>query len=98
MPQVLSEVGGARQAELTRNRYFVVEEVHLDPGGAFDGFCDGETLEIWGCVGGDAQIEWEGGRVPLPTIRYALLPAALGDYRITSRGPSTCLRVYLPKG
>ncbi len=97
VPQMLSEVDRARQAELVRNRYFVVEEITLEEGGEFDNACDGASMEIWGCVSGAARIEWQGQPVSLPAIRYALLPATLGEYRMKSQGQSTCLHVYLPK-
>ncbi len=104
-PQPLSPAGSGiaadghlpRITELTRNRYFVVEELVLGPGGAYSGVCDGSTLEIWGCVAGQAALEWSGGSpVMLPAIRYVLLPAALGPFRVTAAAPSTCLRAYLP--
>jgi mannose-6-phosphate isomerase len=98
MPQVLSQFGGVREAELVRTRYFVVEELNFDQGGSYLGRCDGSTMEIWGCVSGDVHVEWEGEPVRLPAIRYTLLPAALGDFQVTALQPSTCLRVYLPKG
>ena len=80
-----------------RNQYFVVEEVSLAAGGTFFGACDGATLEIWGCLSGQAAVEWRGEAVPLPAIRYVLLPAALGEFQITARSACTCLRVYLPR-
>jgi mannose-6-phosphate isomerase len=104
-PQPLSLVGrgtGAERhlpgiTELVRNRYFVVEKVDLGSGGAYSGICDGSTLEIWGCMAGEAVIECPGGSaIRLPSIRYALLPAALGPFRVTAAAPSTCLRAYLP--
>ncbi|MCX6029937.1 MAG: class I mannose-6-phosphate isomerase [Chloroflexi bacterium] len=90
-------LGAGERIELVRNRYFVVEEVALAPGAAFTGATDGSTMEIWGCVAGQAQVEWDGEPVTLPSIRYALLPAALGAFRITAGQPSRCLRVYLPE-
>ena len=96
-PQMIAELGGMRQMQLVRNRYFVVEEVALDTGAAFLGACDGATLEIWGCVSGEATVEWDGQPVTLPAIRYALLPAALGNFRVLANKPSVCLRVYLPR-
>jgi mannose-6-phosphate isomerase len=96
VPQVLSKSGGVREAELVRNRYFVVEELNIDQGVTYRGACDGSTMEIWGCVRGEADLEWEGEPVHLPAIRYVLLPATLGAFRVTARQPSTCLRTYLP--
>jgi mannose-6-phosphate isomerase len=96
VPQVLSQFEGVRQAELVRNRYFVVEELGFDAGGSYEGTCDGATLEIWGCMNGAATLDWDGGSVALPAIRYALLPAVLGDFRVSAHTACTCLRAYLP--
>jgi len=96
-PQALSELPELSEMELVRNQYFVVEEVSLAAGAAFFGACDGSTMEIWGCVSGEAAVEWKGRAVELPAIRYALLPAALGEFQIMARSACTCLRVYLPR-
>jgi mannose-6-phosphate isomerase len=96
-PQVLQDTPMLRRVEAAHNRYFVVEEVRLGAGAVFTGACDGATLELWGCVSGQAAIEWAGPAVPLPAIRFALLPAALGAFRIMAAGPCTCLRAYLPE-
>ena len=96
-PQALSELPSLSELELVRNQYFVVEEVSLAAGGTFFGACDGATMEIWGCLSGQAAVEWRGEAVPLPAIRYVLLPAALGEFQITARSACTCLRVYLPR-
>ncbi|HEX9115453.1 MAG TPA: type I phosphomannose isomerase catalytic subunit [Anaerolineae bacterium] len=98
VPQVQSSVGGVTQSQLVRNQYFVVEEVILDAGASYLGTCDGATMEIWGCVAGQATvISADDHRVELPSIRYALIPAAMGDFEIAAHGPCTCLRVYLPR-
>lgn len=96
-PRVLQDAPALRRVEVASNRYFVVEEVRLGAGAAFTGVCHGATLELWGCVSGQAAVEWDGPAVPLPAIRFALLPAALGAFRITAAGPCTCLRAYLPE-
>jgi mannose-6-phosphate isomerase len=95
-PPTPPALGAGGRIELVRNRYFVVEEVTLATGAAFDGAADGMTLEIWGCLEGQAQVEWAGATVALPAIRYTLLPATLGAFRIVAATPSKCLRVYLP--
>ena len=56
-PRPISEAAGVARRELVRNRYFVVEEMVLSPGSAFQGCCDGSTLEIWGCMRGEVAIE-----------------------------------------
>ena len=97
-PKPISEAAGVERSELVRNRYFVVEEIVLNPGSAFRGRCDGSTLEIWGCMTGEVAIEYDGATsVTLPAIRFALLPASLGAFSITASAPSVCLRAYLPE-
>ena len=99
-PRLISEAAGVVRRELVRNRYFVVEEIVLSPGSAFQGRCDGSTLEIWGCMTGEVAIECDGAAsVTLPAIRFALLPASLGAFAIaaTASAPSVCLRAYLPE-
>lgn len=86
---------GVTRLEVVRNDYFVVEEVTLAPAAYYQGDCDGATLEIWGCVRGQAVIASAGARVGLPAIRFTLLPAALGPFTVTAIGPCVCLRAYL---
>jgi mannose-6-phosphate isomerase len=95
-PRPLVDSSHIRRFELARNRYFVVEKVEMSAGATFRGHCDGETLEIWGCIAGHAEVHWAGAPVHLPAIRYALLPAALGRFTVTTPAPGICLRVYLP--
>jgi mannose-6-phosphate isomerase len=97
VPCLLQDGAGLRRVEVVRNRYFVVETLHMDAGARFPAACDGATLEVWGCVAGRAAVEWEGGTVPLPAVRFALLPAALGAFAVTALEPCTCLRTYLPE-
>jgi mannose-6-phosphate isomerase len=96
VPVLLEDSGRLRRLELARNRYFVVEKVELASGAIYRGACDGATLEIWGCIAGGAQVTWDGPPVPLPAIRYALLPAAIGGFAVTASEPCICLRVFLP--
>jgi mannose-6-phosphate isomerase len=101
-PKLISEAAGVVRSELVRNRYFVVEEIVLSPGSAFQGRCDGSTLEIWGCMMGEIAIECDAtAPLALPAVRFGLLPAALGAFSITASAtasaPSVCLRAYLPE-
>jgi mannose-6-phosphate isomerase len=96
VPVMLSDADGVARKELDRNRYFVVEEATFASRAVYRGRCDGSSLEIWGCLSGQVVLEAESGGVALDAIRYALLPAALGEFTVTARQPSTCLRVYLP--
>jgi mannose-6-phosphate isomerase len=95
-PPLLEHTPHMCRFELARNRYFVAEKVELSAGAVYRGVCDGATLEIWGCIAGHAVVRWAGAPVRLPAIRYALLPAALGRFTVTTSEPSICLRVYLP--
>lgn len=96
LPTPLYDLEGVRAFELVRNQYFVVEEVAFQPGARYMGWCEGETMEIWGCMSGAVQVGWSGDPLELDAIRYVLLPATLGEYAITASEPSVCLRVYLP--
>jgi mannose-6-phosphate isomerase len=95
-PRLIEHSARQSRTELAHNRYFVVEKVELASEASFHGICDGATMEIWGCISGQAMISWEGAPVDLPAIRYALIPAALGRFTVTAVEPSVCLRVYLP--
>jgi mannose-6-phosphate isomerase len=82
---------------ISRCPYFVVEKVKLDGGTTYSGRCDGETFEIWGCVAGQAEIEWAGEPVTLGAVRFALLPAALCAFSIRAERPATLLRAFAPQ-
>ncbi len=94
-PRELQEGPDVRRVEVVRNRYFIVEEVTCAAGASYAVECTGDTLEIWGCVAGEAAIAWDGAPVPLPAIRFALIPAGLAAFRITAITPCTCLRATL---
>ncbi len=88
---LVAEGDGMRRWELCRNRYFVTERVELDPGAAFRGRCDGATLEIWGIIAGCTAVN----EVALDAVRFALLPAALGDFAVVAHEATTLLRTYV---
>jgi mannose-6-phosphate isomerase len=93
-PTVLAESSGIRREQLCRNNYFVVERLHLPAGAIFNGRCDGETLEIWGTIGGRATIQGGNIAVDLPALQFALLPAEMGEYRVTAETAAVLLRAY----
>lgn len=93
---LIEQDGGRTHTRLVEAPQFVIEAVDLVAGAAYQGACDGETFEIWGCLHGDAEISWEGDPVALPAVRFALLPAALGRYAVRAGQPSRLLRVYVP--
>ncbi len=82
--------------EISRSEYFVVEKVTLPSGEVYEGRTQGETLEIWGTVQGEGELTWAGAPVSLPTIRFCLVPACLGDFAVHALSLTTMLRVYLP--
>jgi mannose-6-phosphate isomerase len=95
VPRLIEDRHGVRREIISRCPYFAVEKVQLAAGATFDGACNGETFEIWGCVEGDCAITSDGDPVALPAIRFTLLPAALGQFAVEAKSPSTLLRVYV---
>jgi mannose-6-phosphate isomerase len=90
-PRLIEHRHGLQRELLCQNRYFTAERVMIETGGAFEGECNGETLEIWGTIAGVVEVN----ALPLPAVNFALLPAALGKYSIRSLSPTTLLRVYI---
>ncbi len=91
-PLPLGDVDGSHRSLLCCNEYFQAERVSLDPEAVFKGNCDGSTLEIWGVLEGQATVAGE----QLDAVRFILLPAALGEYAVTTQSGATFLRVYAP--
>lgn len=90
-PRPLTGGPGVERWELCRNHYFVVERVALAAGASFAGRCDGESLEIWGTVSGQAVI----AETPLPAVQFCLLPAEMGPFQVHAVTPATLLRAYV---
>jgi mannose-6-phosphate isomerase len=90
-PELIAHEGGCARYLLCRNRYFVTERVDLAPAAAYQGRCDGSTVEIWGVIAGEARV---GGEA-LESVRFALLPAAMGDFTVTTSRGATLLRSYV---
>jgi mannose-6-phosphate isomerase len=90
-PEPLASADGCSRFLLCRNRYFVTERVELEPGATYRGRCDGSTLEIWGVIEGEANVSGE----QLEAVRFALLPAAMGDFAVTTQRGATLLRSYV---
>jgi mannose-6-phosphate isomerase len=96
-PHLLAEANGLRREELVTCPYFCTERVTFNQAGAaFTGYNDGSTFEIWGVMSGQGRVAWNGEPLDLLAVRFVLLPAALGDFRIEAAGPSVWLRVYVP--
>jgi mannose-6-phosphate isomerase len=90
-PVLVAEAGGVRRLELCRNRYFVTERVEIRRGASFSGECDGRSLEIWGVIGGQVQID----RDTLTAVQFVLLPATMGPFGVTARADSILLRTFV---
>ena len=67
--------------------------VEMQTGATYSGVCNGTTLEIWGVIQGQVQVN----EVALQAIQFVLLPAALGAFSITAKGESMLLRTFVAK-
>ncbi len=91
-PQLLLEkTESITRSLLCNNQYFTTELVKIRPGGEFNGYLDGDTLEIWGVIAGNIHVNG----IHLSAVQFTLLPAALGNYYITAPEGTTCLRTYV---
>ena len=90
-PRLVDERDGVRRLLLCRNRYFTVERLELAAGATYAGACDGRRLEIWGVIQGNVQLD----DLSLSAVQFALLPAALGSFRVAAAGGAVCLRCYV---
>jgi len=98
-PQPLAAEANLQRELITTCPYFNVEKFTFTEGNqTFQGHCDGSTFEIWGTMAGQSQVNWAGEALPLPAVRFTLLPAALGEFEIEVTEPTTLLRVYVPEG
>lgn len=98
LPQpILEDREGVVRQHVVHSRYFVVEKITLTAQGVWHSETNGETLEIWGCITGEARLDWSAGSVPLPAVRYCLVPAAPCRFVLRAvQSPAVLLRIYLP--
>ena len=87
----IAESGPVIRSMLCDNRYFTTERIIIAPGGEFAGEQNGDSLEIWGVIDGSINVN----EYRLEAVRFTLLPASMGPYRITSTRGATCLRTYV---
>lgn len=92
----MSNPNGIGVEELAQCAYFHTERIVMGGGRVYTGRCTGESYEIWAVISGAVQLEWSGGQIDLSRISWVLLPASLGEYRITARSASMLLRVITP--
>jgi mannose-6-phosphate isomerase len=95
-PTMLEESADVRREQLCTNNYFTVERLHLAAGVAYNGQCDGETLEIWGTMNGQARVQGGSMAVDLPAVQFALLPAEMGEFTVAAETATVLLRAYCP--
>lgn len=90
-PELIAVGDGIRRYLLCRNRYFITERVEMDQGSSFEGFCNGDSLEIWGTISGTVKVNG----LTLEAIQFCLLPAALGRFSVKAITETTLLRTYV---
>jgi mannose-6-phosphate isomerase len=85
---------GALRRFLVACRYFVIES--LEGEGPLDMTTGGERFELLSALDGPVRLAWEDGELELERGRTALLPAALGSWRLHPVGRYKALRMYPP--
>ncbi|RIK38514.1 MAG: mannose-6-phosphate isomerase [Chloroflexi bacterium] len=95
-PVTLVDDEALRVEQLAACDYFETERITLPAGSSFYGLCDGDTFEIWGVLGGEVALMWEGEPLTLAGVTWVLLPAELGEFQITGEEASVLLRVIMP--
>ncbi len=93
-PKIIENVPGLKRSLLCKNKYFTVERVELSQGSEFTGACTGETFEIWGVIDGTAEIVCTE-ILRMSAVKFALLPAVLGDFKIKAASDTVLLRAYV---
>lgn len=88
VPELIEATPQRQRSLLCANQYFTTERVVLGQGGEFGGDLNGDTLEIWGVIDGEIDVN----ETHLEAVRFTLLPAAMGWFRVTTRTGATCLR------
>jgi hypothetical protein len=78
------------------SRYFRTERLRMAASQNWAGQTDGRTLEIWGVLQGGATLNWAGEPVSLEGVGWVLIPAGLGEFRMTAVSDSVLLRVITP--
>ena len=89
-PILISDDDGIRRSRLCTNPYFITEKIEMDAGAIYRGFCLGSTMEVWGAVEGQVTVN----DARLNTVRFTLLPAALGEFTVKAKTKATLLRTY----
>ena len=90
-PQLVAKTKGVRRWKLCSDSYFTVERVEMAAGAEYLGDCNGETLEIWGVIKGQAAIN----DLQLDAVRFALLPAAMGPFTVKVNSETVLLHAFV---
>ena len=97
IPEVVETGPGFERTIISKSRYFVVEKLTFEQAGrSFEGNCNGSTFEIWGVLQGQSQVAWAGEPLSAQAVKFILLPAALGQFKVSTQEPSVLLRAYVP--
>ena len=97
VPRLVHDGDGVKREVLAECDEFVVERVGLDAGCDFEALRDGETCEVWGVLSGTATLEaGRNSALRLGSVGFALLPAAIGRFRVRADEAVVALRAYLP--
>ncbi|MCC6458546.1 MAG: class I mannose-6-phosphate isomerase [Caldilineaceae bacterium] len=78
------------------SRYFRTERLRMSAGNGWAGQTDGRMFEIWGVLAGEATLNWAGEPLTLAAVSWMLIPAGLGEFRVTAASDSVLLRVVTP--
>jgi mannose-6-phosphate isomerase len=78
------------------SRYFRTERLRLAAGQGWAGQTSGVTMEIWGVLAGEVTLNWAGEPITLAAVGWVLIPAGLGEFRMTATSDSVLLRVITP--
>jgi len=90
-PQLVADDNGVRRWKLCSDSYFTVERLEMAAGAEYHGVCNGETLEIWGVIEGEAVVN----DLQLDAVRFSLLPAAMGAFTVKANSDSILLRSFV---
>jgi mannose-6-phosphate isomerase len=90
-PIEVSQQPGFKSEILCHNPYFTTERITIQSGVELTGNCDGDTFEIWGVLQGEIEVN----HVPLTSVNFSLLPAAMGLYKIKAYKDSVLLKSFV---
>lgn len=90
-PKLVADNNGICRSILVHNQYFTTERIEMQADSIYQGECNGDTLEIWGLLSGNARIN----EMKTEALQFVLLPALLGDFVIQAETNAVFLRSYV---